>query len=135
MHLYSGKKGKEWRTKYTLVQAYKLHSNMGRITNYNDHDYNIYTEASAHRNVTQSNPVPGLTSVVTHMLPDTSMQNITRESSTPPPCATPSVAWAGAIMNVVSSLVGISSGTMSTSFVVPQNSHSHICAMEYELNP
>ena len=64
---------------------------------------------------------------MTHILPDTSIQNTTRESPTPAPCAASPVTWGGAIINVVSSFVGISSGTMSTSLTVPQNSHSHIC--------
>ena len=72
-----------------------------------------------------------LTSVVTHILPEMSIQNMTRESSTDaPPTAPPPATGAGAIMYVVSSLVGISSGTMSISFGVPQNSHTHTCRVE-----
>ena len=68
------------------------------------------------------------TSVVTHMLPEMSIQKITRESSTlmEPPVAPPTAdTGAGEMMNVVSDLDGISSGIISTSFLVPQNSHTH----------
>ena len=68
------------------------------------------------------------TSVVTHMLPEMSIQKTTRESSTlmEPPVAPPTAdTGAGEMMNVVSDLEGISSGIMSTSFLVPQNSHTH----------
>ena len=68
------------------------------------------------------------TSVVTHMLPEMSMQKTTRESSTlmEPPAAPPTEdTGAGEMMKVVSDLEGISSEIISTSFLVPQNSHSH----------
>ena len=67
------------------------------------------------------------TSVVTHILPEISIQKTTSESSTliDPPAAPPTAdTGAGEMMNVVSDLDGISSGIMSTSFLVPQNSHN-----------
>jgi hypothetical protein len=62
------------------------------------------------------------------MLPEMSIQKTTRESSTlmEPPVAPPTAdTGAGEMMKVVSDLDGISSEIMSTSFLVPQNSHTH----------
>ena len=41
---------------------------------------------------------------------------------------------AGEMMKVVSDLEGISSGIMSTSFPVPQNSHTHTYVQKISLN-
>ena len=69
-----------------------------------------------------------ITSVVTPMLPEVSMQKTMMESVTP--WAPPSRAWvtvagAGNIRYVVISFVGSSSATTSTSLDVPQNSQTH----------
>lgn len=62
--------------------------------------------------------------VVTHMLPETSTQKMTRDSSMPEgPLAV--VATAGSSMKVTSSICGISSSMVSTRFRSPQNSHVH----------
>ena len=62
------------------------------------------------------------------MLPEVSIQNTTSDSSipvgTPPPPSEASTA-AGVIRYVVSSSVGISSCTISSSVDLPQNSHFH----------
>ena len=72
------------------------------------------------------------TSVVTHMLPEMSIQKMTIASSTPetPPNAPPPSTVAGVMRKVVSSLDGFSSSTMSTSLELPQNSHTHSCEIE-----
>ena len=77
--------------------------------------------------ITKDGYLSYLTSVVTHMLPDVSIQNTTRESL--PTGPTPSLpsdwrAAAGVRRYVVSSTVGISSGTKQTSLRVPQNSQT-----------
>ena len=59
------------------------------------------------------------------MEPETSMQNITIEFSSPWQLAA-SVTGAGLIMYVTSGWLGISSARMSTEFLVPQNSHCHV---------
>ena len=69
------------------------------------------------------------TSVVTHMLPDTSMQKITMDSlgASAPPLAPATPTGAGLIMKVVSLSLGTSSGSKgSISFSVPQYSHVQV---------
>ena len=66
-----------------------------------------------------------LTSVVVHMLPDTSMQKTTREPAAILEFAPLHMAEDGCTMYRIVFSTGTSSGTISTSFSVPQNSHSH----------
>ena len=64
------------------------------------------------------------TSVVTHMLPDTSTQKTTKDSSSPEgPLAC--VDNAGSNMKVTSSSCGISSSSTSTTVLAEQNSQVH----------
>ena len=65
------------------------------------------------------------TSVVTHIDPEISTQKMINDSTPPPaPCCV--LTGAGAIINVVSSLDGTSSGSNSATFTVPQNSHCQV---------
>ena len=65
------------------------------------------------------------TSVVTHIDPEISTQKMINDS-TPPPAPCWVLTGAGAIINVVSSLDGTSSGSNSATFTVPQNSHCQV---------
>ena len=84
---------------------------LGRITHNSVPTMCMMTVTPSHK----ANP----TSVVTHILPDVSIQNTTRESL----AMLVFVGVAGAILNSAPSSFGISSATTSTSFLVPQNSH------------
>ncbi len=61
------------------------------------------------------------------MLPEMSIQNTTKDSSTPPQLVAV-VAGAGFNIYVTSASFGISSSRMSMTFCSSQNSHCQICA-------